>query len=314
MGDDATDPNLLAFASNVTPTLHRTTYPAISPSRPELSQVGNTILITGGSAGIGLATAKSFITASASTIVITGRRPEILSNAIASLTEAAKTSGKGTRIIGKQSDGSNPDAINTLWDELAKDGVVVDVLVLNIAKFATPKPLLELGIDHVWESFNVNVRAPLHFAERFSQQGAGRPKTILNLSTNAVHMYNYLPFLRGRPEYSLSKGSGTLALQYIAADVSPDEIQIISYHPGVIYTEAWSGQGATEDMFPFDDITMPADFAVWAASKEARFLHGRFVWAAWDVEELAKGEVRKRIDNEVDFLTMNIWGLKGANV
>lgn len=59
---------------------------------------------------------------------------------------------------------------------------------------------------------------------------------------------------------------------------------------------------------------MAGDYAVWAASKEARFLHGRFVWAAWDVEELAKGEVRKRIDNEVDFLTVNVWGLKGGNL
>lgn len=66
-------------------------------------------------------------------------------------------------------------------------------------------------------------------------------------------MYNYIPFLKERPDYSLSKGAGTLALQYVAAGVSPDEMQVISYHPGVIYTEAWSSQGAPEDMFPFDD-------------------------------------------------------------
>lgn len=31
---------------------------------------------------------------------------------------------------------------------------------------------------------------------------------------------------------------------------------------------------------------LPANFAVWAASPEAKFLHGKFVWANWDVEEL----------------------------
>ncbi len=61
-------------------------------------------------------------------------------------------------------------------------------------------------------------------------------------------------------------------------------------------------------------VELPASYAVWAASKEARFLHGRFVWASWDVEELAKGEIRKRLESEVDFLRMGIWGLKGANL
>lgn len=36
----------------------------------------------------------------------------------------------------------------------------------------------------------------------------------------------------------------------------------------------------------FRSDTLPGDFAVWAASKEARFLHGRLVWSGWDVEEL----------------------------
>ena len=33
-------------------------------------------------------------------------------------------------------------------------------------------------------------------------------------------------------------------------------------------------------------VNLPASFMVWAASKEAKFLNGRFVWANWDVDEL----------------------------
>lgn len=33
-------------------------------------------------------------------------------------------------------------------------------------------------------------------------------------------------------------------------------------------------------------VSLPADFLVWAASDEAAFLRGRFVFAAWDVDEL----------------------------
>lgn len=34
------------------------------------------------------------------------------------------------------------------------------------------------------------------------------------------------------------------------------------------------------------DIHLPAHFAVWLASPEADFLHGRFLWAHWDVEQM----------------------------
>jgi hypothetical protein len=59
---------------------------------------------------------------------------------------------------------------------------------------------------------------------------------------------------------------------------------------------------------------LPAHFAVWVASKEARFLHGRFVWASWDVDELAQVESKKRLESDVEYLRMSICGLKGANL
>jgi hypothetical protein len=36
----------------------------------------------------------------------------------------------------------------------------------------------------------------------------------------------------------------------------------------------------------YDSIELPAHFAVWLCSEEARFLRGRFVWSNWDVDEL----------------------------
>jgi hypothetical protein len=50
---------------------------------------------------------------------------------------------------------------------------------------------------------------------------------------------------------------------------------------------------------------LPASFCVWAATKQAAFLHGRFVWANWDVEELA---AMKEIA-EPGFLKMGLQGI-----
>lgn len=54
-------------------------------------------------------------------------------------------------------------------------------------------------------------------------------------------------------------------------------------------------------------------FAVWASTKEAAFLHGRFVWASWDVDELAGGEIRQEIEADPYFLRAGVPPLTGGN-
>ena len=58
------------------------------------------------------------------------------------------------------------------------------------------------------------------------------------------------------------------------------------------------------------DLTaeLAGDFAVWLASPEADFLHGRFVQAQWDVDELRTGKFRERIDSDKFFLKAGIIG------
>ena len=60
------------------------------------------------------------------------------------------------------------------------------------------------------------------------------------------------------------------------------------------------------------DLTgdMAAAFAVWTATKQAAFLHGRFVWASWDVDELAEGETRQQLEEDPYFLRTTISSLK----
>jgi hypothetical protein len=53
---------------------------------------------------------------------------------------------------------------------------------------------------------------------------------------------------------------------------------------------------------------------VWAASKEAEFLHGRFVWASWDVNELASGTIRKRLEEDAFYLRASILGVGDDNI
>jgi NAD(P)-dependent dehydrogenase (short-subunit alcohol dehydrogenase family) len=156
--------------TNVTPTIHRTPYDAISPTRPELSQAGRVVLITGGATGVGFAMARAFIQASASTIIIVGRRKHVLEAAQAKLEAEAKTKGQQTNIITRQCDVSNLSDISTLWKDLAGEEIGVDVYVANAAAFSEPVGMVALGTKKMWEMMETNVKGPIEMAERFVKQ------------------------------------------------------------------------------------------------------------------------------------------------
>jgi hypothetical protein len=80
---------------------------------------------------------------------------------------------------------------------------------------------------------------------------------------------------------------------------------VLNIQPGVIQTGMTAKAVEAGVDLPFDDgesnrclsmceamltlsviVNLPASFMVWAASKEAKFLNGRFAWANWDVDEL----------------------------
>jgi hypothetical protein len=41
-------------------------------------------------------------------------------------------------------------------------------------------------------------------------------------------------------------------------------------------------------------------------------LHGRFVWASWNIDEYSTGEVRRRIEEDEEYLKIGVVGLNGA--
>lgn len=156
--------------TEVTKTVHNSVYPAISPSRSELSQAGRVILITGGGTGVGFSSARAFVRASASTVIILGRRADVLAEAAIKLENEAKTIGTNTKIISHTCDIVDLAQVDAFWKELADKGITVDVFVANAAKFTETKPILELGFDEVWSQVEANAKSPLYFAQKLYAQ------------------------------------------------------------------------------------------------------------------------------------------------
>ncbi|KAL1840380.1 hypothetical protein VTJ49DRAFT_506 [Mycothermus thermophilus] len=287
-------------------TYHKRPYPRISPNQPSLTQASRTVLIVGGSAGIGLAIARAFIHASAATVIVTGRRPSALAEAVARLKAEVPAHGS-TAVRGIVSDMADPEASAKLWDGLRNEGVVVGVLVLNAMATGEAKPLVEAGVESVWRAFETNVRGLLDYTERFARQEGEGKKYLINLSTSGIHNYN--AETAANPAYSLTKNAGTLAVQLVAKDTDPTALQIISFHPGGVLSESARNAGYDESTMDWDHEDLPGQFAVWLATEEAQFLHGRFVPVWWDVDELSTGPARERIEGDEHFLRIGVVGL-----
>ncbi|KAJ4246327.1 hypothetical protein NW762_013678 [Fusarium torreyae] len=294
----------------LTKRLHARVYEAICPSQPFLCQAGRTVLITGGSDGIGFVIARNFGLAKADKVIITGRAREKLDAAVDRLVQEHEVSDDyctTAKFEGRLCHLSDLNSIDRLFDELAADGVHVDVLVLNAA-LNVAGSLSYQGWEKTWEQFVVNARSLHQFHDRLHQQVTQPERTyyIVNVSSGAIHDFGSPKDLSS---YSLTKAAGTLLLQKLADESNPQQSQIISFHPGAIFTAQTREKGMTENSMNWDDVSLPGAFAVWCASPEASFLHGRFVWAAWDVDELKTGALRERLETDGSFLRIGVHGL-----
>ena len=155
-----------SVAGNFTAVTHREPYTAISPSRPELSQKGKVVLVTGSSGGIGFAIARAFGKASAAKVILTGRRQDPLDKAVAAL---SKESPK-TTFIARLNDASDTSNVVDLWTQFDAEGLVVDVLVLNVARVHNAGSILEIGYKEVLADLATNANSIAAFVHLFYHQ------------------------------------------------------------------------------------------------------------------------------------------------
>jgi hypothetical protein len=87
---------------------------------------------------------------------------------------------------------------------------------------------------------------------RNSVKPADKLKFLVNVTSAVIHGQKH-PMVIARAAYALSKASGTLFVQLLADHIPIDELQAITFHPGMLFGDGWEASGITKDMLPCDE-------------------------------------------------------------
>jgi NAD(P)-dependent dehydrogenase (short-subunit alcohol dehydrogenase family) len=186
---------------------------------------GKIAVITGGNSGIGLATAKRFVSEGAY-VFITGRRQKELDVALSEI---------GKNVVGIQGDVSNLEDLDRLYNTVKDQKGNLDILFANagIAQFA---PLGDISEEHYDNIFRINVKGVLFTVQKvlplFHDSGGG--SIILNASIGSS---------KGVQEssvYSATKAAVRSFARTWTVDLRHRKIRVNAISPGPIDTPIFS--------------------------------------------------------------------------
>ena len=191
---------------------------------------GKIALVTGGTSGIGLATAKRFVSEGAH-VFITGRRQTELDAAVKQI---------DNNVTGIRGDVSNLGDLDRVFDAIKKQKGRLDVLFAN-AGGGGLAPLGQITEGHFDKIFNTNVRGLLFTVQKALPLMPPGSSIILNASTTSV---------KGTPAFSVYSATKAAVRSFArnwTLDLKDRQIRVNAVSPGVIPTPGYNLIGLTEE-------------------------------------------------------------------
>jgi len=237
---------------------------------------GRRALVTGGSSGIGKATAERLAREGAS-VCVNYYSGQEQGDAEAVVEEARKAGA--AKAVAIQADVGKEEDVVRMVGEAARELGGLDLLVNN-AGIEKKVPLLELGAEDWNAVLQTNLTgAFLCLREACKVMAGNGGGVVVNMSS--VHQFIPWP---GFAHYCASKGGMKLLTETAALELAPKKIRLVNIAPGAIVTpinrfvlDDPGAKHAVEEEIPLGRMGKPEEIAAavaWVASDEASYVTG----------------------------------------
>ena len=229
---------------------------------------GKVAIVTGGSTGIGFATAKLFV-AEGAYVYITGRRQKELDEAVEKI---------GGNVTAVQADAANLADLDRLYETVKQEHDHIDILFAN-AGVAEYGPLGAITEEHYDRIFDINVKGLLFTVQKALPLFSDGGSIILNASVVGSKGFNAFSV------YSATKAAVRSFARTWTTDLKPRKIRVNAVSPGPVNTNATDNLGWQEAQvratvvgrIPLGRIGEPEDIAkavLFLASDDSSFITG----------------------------------------
>jgi NAD(P)-dependent dehydrogenase (short-subunit alcohol dehydrogenase family) len=232
---------------------------------------GKIALVTGGSSGIGLATAKRFVQEGAF-VFITGRRQPELDAAAQAI---------GSQVTAIRADATKLTDLDALYEQIRSEKGRLDILFVNAGGGAFA-PLGAITEKHFDDTFNVNVKGVVFTVQKALPLMPDGSAIVMNASQVSV---------KGGAAFSVYSATKAAVRSFArgwTTDLKDRKIRVNVVSPGPIDTPGLSGLADTEEQkkglydhlastVPLGRLGQPdeiAKVAVFLASDDASFIAG----------------------------------------
>lgn len=238
------------------------------------------ILITGGSRGVGAATAR-LAAAQGYDVAIS-----YINNEAAALGVVTDVQALGRRALAIRADSADPEQVAHLFRAIDETFGRIDVLVNNAAIIALQSRFEDLDVARMQRIFAINAIGPMLCAQqavkRMSFRHSGNGGSVINVSSGAARLGSPNEYV----DYAASKGALETFTIGLSKEVAREGIRVNCVRPGHIYTEMHASGGEpgrvdrVKDSIPMGRGGEPEEVAravLWLAGAEASFITGTFL-------------------------------------